>query len=205
MPTYTPRLSSTGMAGSNYWYNNNYNPFYPTYGLPNCTCYAWGRMYEFQGFRPSGLYTGDAGTWWNNAAYQHGSVPKLGACICFSGGPYSGRGHVAIVEKIYSDGSILFSNSGYTRDPQYISSLYFYLRCASPADNFQTGLHGYAGYAGYTFQGFLYSPIDFDPDIDPGEPPTPGPGPQPDPGGGYPTKLLLYKQLIDKRKGRIIT
>lgn len=202
MPTYTPRLNSNNMNGSNYWYNSAYNPFYPTYGLPNCTCYAWGRWYEITGTRPS-LPTGDAGTWFNNVSgYQTGTTPKLGAIICFSGGPYSGRGHVAVVEKIYSDGSIIFSNSGYTRDPSLYTQLYFYLRCAKAADNYQTGYHGYSGYAGYTFQGFIYNPIDFDPDIDPGQP-DPGPGPEPDP-GGYPIKLLLYKRKIYRNRGLIL-
>jgi hypothetical protein len=107
------------------------------------------------------------------------------------------------VEKIYNDGSVLFSNSGYTRNPNLINSLYFYLRCASPADNFQTGRHGYSGYAGYTFQGFIYSPVDFDPDVDPGTPDPPGPDPSPDP-EGYPTKIWLYKRAIERGKGLII-
>lgn len=202
MPTYTPRTTSSGMPGSNFWYNASYNPFYPTYGLPNCTCYAWGRWYEINNSRPS-LPTGDAGTWWNNVSgYQTGSTPKLGAIICFSGGPYSGRGHVAVVEKIYSDGSVLFSNSGYTRDPSLYPSLYFYLRCAHPNDNYQTGAHGYSGYAGYTFQGFIYNPVDFDPDIDP-YPPDPGPGPGPDP-QEYPTKIFLYKRALLRGRGELI-
>lgn len=210
MATYTPRLSRSGMNGSQYWYSNT-NPFYPTYGLPNCTCYAWGRTWENSGAPPFGLPTGDAGTWFNHQdSFQRGQVPKLGAIMCMSGGPpgTSGRGHVAVVEQIYSDGSIMFSNSGYYRgsDQAKWDSLYFYLRCASPSDGYQSGQHGYYGYSGYNIQGFIYNPVDFDPEIDPGPEPGPGPGPEPpDPGGLYPTRLLLYKKQIYRNQGRLIT
>lgn len=206
MPAYVPRLSRQGISGSQYWYSNT-NPFYPTYALPNCTCYAWGRTWESSGSPPYGFPTGDGGTWWGHADnYQRGQTPKLGAVLCMSGGPVgtSGRGHVAVVEKIYSDGSILFSNSGYYRgdDPQVWNNLYFYLRCASPDDNYQTGRHGWSGYGGYNIQGFIYNPVDFDPEIDPGTP-DPGPGPGPEP-GLYPTRLLLYKKQIYRNQGRLV-
>lgn len=208
MATYTPRLSSAGMSGSQYWYSG-VNPFYPTWGLPNCTCYAWGRTWESSGAPPVGLPTGDAGTWFNHQdSFQRGQVPKLGAIMCMSGGPpgTSGRGHVAVVEQIYSDGSIMFSNSGYTRDPNLYNQLYFYLRCASPSDGYQSGQHGYYGYSGYNIQGFIYNPVDFDPEIDPGPEPGPGPGPEPpDPGGLYPTRLLLFKKQFYRNQGRLIT
>lgn len=195
MATYTARTSSSGMLNSPYWYDPALNPFYPTYGLPNCTCYAWGRAYEYLGYWPGGLYTGDAGTWWNNATWQHGSTPKLGAILCLAGGPYSGRGHVAVVEKIYSDGSITCSNSAYDRNPATMAQSYFYLRSGNSGNSW--------GYSEYTLQGFLYSPVDFDPDIDPGptpDPPTPGP----EPGENYPTRLLLFKKQIYRNQGRLI-
>lgn len=38
---FVPRLTSDGMQGNPYWYSRN--PFYLAgYGLPNCTCYAFG-------------------------------------------------------------------------------------------------------------------------------------------------------------------
>lgn len=196
MATYTPRLSRSGMMGSNYWYNSNYNPYYPTYGLPNCTCYAFGRAYEYLGQRP-GLPTGDAGTWFNASNWNKGSTPKLGAIICLAGGPYSGRGHVAVVEKIYSDGTVVFSQSGYTRDPQYIDINYFWTSSGKAANNY--GFH-----SAYIFQGFLYPPTDFDPDVDPDPPPGPGPGPTPEP-GQYPTKIILFKKQIYRNQGRLGT
>lgn len=43
--SYSPRLTDDGMRDSPYWYSMN--PFYIYgYGLPNCTCYAWGRFFE---------------------------------------------------------------------------------------------------------------------------------------------------------------
>lgn len=209
MPTYVSRTTRTGMNGSPYWYTTT-NPLYPRYGLPNCVCYAWGRTWENSGSPPYGLPTGNGGTWYTHQDnYQRGpaSTPKLGAILCMSGGPpgTSGLGHVAVVEKIYSDGSVLFSNSGYYRgnDPDVWNALYFYLRCAHPSDNYQTGRHGYPGFGGYNIQGYIYNPIDFDPEIDPG-PPPPGPGPGPEPGPQL-TNLLLYKKQIYRNQGRLGT
>ena len=43
--SYTPRLTSEGMLNNFHWYSGN--PFYRAgYGLPNCTCYAFGRFWE---------------------------------------------------------------------------------------------------------------------------------------------------------------
>lgn len=159
---FTPRLSSAGMSGSPYWYNSSYNPFYPTYGLPNCTCYAWGRWYEIMGRRPTGLSTGNAENWWHNTTgYERGQVPKLGAIICFADGPYSGLGHVAVVEKISAGGQVTFSNSGYNYK-------YFYLRTGNASNNY-----GYE--RGYRLQGFLYLPDEYEPE------PSPEPEPEPTP------------------------
>ena len=194
MATFTPRLSSSGMLNNPYWYNSTFNPFYPTYGLPNCTCYAWGRWYEITGQWP-GLPTGDAGTWFSNDTHQHGSTPKLGAIICLAGGPYSGRGHVAVVEKIYSDGTVVFSNSAYDRNPQTMPQSYFYTRQGKVSNQY--------GYSEYTFLGFIYCPTDFDPDIDPDDPPDPGPDPPPEP-TQYPTRLLLFKKQFYRNQGRLI-
>ena len=95
----------------------------------------------------------DAELWYPYVAdgYQRGQTPKLGAVICW----HSTRsgGHVAIVEEIYDDGSILTSNSAY-------SGSYFYMKTLKPPTY-------YMGSA-YTFQGFIYNPTDFTP-----IPPTP--------------------------------
>ena len=75
MPSYKPRLDSSGMEGSAYYYGSN--PFHAAgFGLPNCTCYAWGRRYEITGRRPS-LSTGNADTWVDrNTTYEVGMTQK---------------------------------------------------------------------------------------------------------------------------------
>lgn len=144
--TFVPRLNSDGMQGSFYWYSNR-NPFYANgYGLPNCTCYAFGRFWEIsdptkEGLNVPTLPTGDAGTWFNTVSgYEVGSEPALGAVICFPGDP----GHVGIVEVINSDGSIVTSNSAY-------SGTYFYL---SGEDGSLNPSNNYGG-----CQGFIYNPF----------------------------------------------
>ena len=163
MPDYQPRLSRQGMQNNRYWYSS-YNIFWATYnpdrpaprdnwGLPNCTCYAWGRWGEISGGETLHLPTGDAGTWWDSARasghYQTGQTPQLGAIACY----YDpvGMGHVAVVEEIHQDGSITTSNSGYTRldpsDPTY--DWYYFHTYHSPSDYSRPG---------YVFQGFIYNP-----------------------------------------------
>ena len=113
--------------------------------LPNCVGYAWGRFYEISGKRPK-LSRGNAENWYNyNDGYKRGKTPKLGAVIVWSKGKVGvgsdGAGHVAIVEKIYSDGSILISQSGYGGSRFFTSKV----------------PKGYAR-SGYKFLGFIYNP-----------------------------------------------
>ena len=112
----TPRLDDSGMLNNPYWYD--LNPFYISgYGLPNCTCYCWGRRYEITGKAPD-TSLGNADTWFDYAVskgQRTGKEPKLGAIMCWSytGSHASDGGHVAIVEEINDDGSITTSNSAY--------------------------------------------------------------------------------------------
>ena len=147
---FEPRLTDDGIMNNPYWYS--LNPFYLNgYGLANCTCYAFGRFWEISDTNhdysnyPT-LSTGDAEDWWNyNDGYERGQEPQLGAVICFADGPYSGDGHVAIVEEIYEDGSIKTSNSAY-------GGRYFYTEVLYPSNN-------YIPEQGYVFQGFIYNPF----------------------------------------------
>lgn len=143
--TFIPRLDSEGLTSKIYWSNSN--PFTVAgYGLPNCTCYAWGRFWEISdpngdGSNKPTLPTSDAGLWWNNVTgYSTGQTPKLGAVICWSHNN-GGAGHVAIVEQINNDGSFVTSNSAY-------QSTYFYTKTISSDYSL----------SGYTFQGFIYNP-----------------------------------------------
>lgn len=192
---YHPQLSE--YSPDNVWTS----PFYQGalggyYAMPNCTRYCYGRWRSLLGYWPSGLANlGDAEQWWGSVtAYAKGSTPKLGAIICFRDGPYSGLGHVAVVEKIYDDGCVIFSNSAYRGDMWYKKS-------GTAAHQYHDGGHGEPGYeAGYVFQGFIYPPVDFD---GPGDnTPDPGPGP---PGPGYrmnPLLRYMAKKQIYKKQGR---
>lgn len=113
--------------------------------LPNCVGYAWGRAYELLGSKPK-LSRGNAEKWYGyNDGYERGQKPKLGAIMCWEG---KGKlaGHVAVVEKIYSDGSVISSNSNY-------SGTAFYLREFKPP---------YTISSNYEFQGFIYLPKEFE-------------------------------------------
>ncbi len=134
---YAPRKDAPSYSGY-YAPRSSYNPFtvnYNAYG-GNCTWYAWGRAYELLGSRPK-LSTGNAGEWYgynkSNGLYSYGTTPKLGAVACWSG-------HVAVVEEIYSNGSFLISESGWTT---------CYFRTVTIPSN---GTYNGAG----TFQGFIY-------------------------------------------------
>ena len=59
---FVPRL--TAPSTSNRYYYSTDNPFYPAYGMPNCTAYAFGRIYELNGSRPN-LCTGNAEMWYD--------------------------------------------------------------------------------------------------------------------------------------------
>lgn len=144
--SFEPRLDSSGIEGAIYWYSGN--PFYLSgYGLPNCTCYAWGRFWEISdkdgnGSNKPTLPTGDGGEWFPAVTgYETGTTPKLGAVICWS--KSGGAGHVAIVEQILDNGDIVTSNSAY-------QSTFFYTKTIYKADGYNFG--------NYVFQGFIYNP-----------------------------------------------
>ena len=113
--------------------------------IPNCVGYAWGRFIEEQGLKDCDLSRGDAKYWYPHSdKYKRGNTPKLGAVICWTN---SNKGHVAIVEEIYSDKSILISESGY-------NSYYF-----------KTEILKYPYKKGSnTLQGFIYPDVDFEGD-----------------------------------------
>lgn len=121
--------------------------------LPNCVGYAWGRWRELLGAYHN-LSRGNAENWYGNTGdgYKRGSTPKLGAVICWrkgkAGNSSDGAGHVAIVEKINSDGSITTSESAY-------GGARFKTKTYKPSNNYYLG-------SSYTFQGFIYPPIEFE-------------------------------------------
>ena len=139
---YKPRLNAPDEDDPRYYSQENI--FYAAdYGMPNCTCYAWGRAYEISGEEPR-LSPYDACTWYDynaeNGFYDYGDTPKQGAIACWAyadGGP----GHVAVVEDVEGD-TVLLSNSAYSGAEFYIDTV--------PADNPSEGRDG------WIFQGYIY-------------------------------------------------
>ena len=119
--------------------------------LPNCVGYAWGRAYEIMGKRPT-LSKADAEKWYGNTSdgYTRSQTARIGAIACWSKGSVTddsdGAGHVAVVEQINVDGSIVTSNSDY-------SGRRFYTRTFT----------GIPTMTNYHFQGYIYLPIDVTP------------------------------------------
>lgn len=156
---YTPRFTREGMQGSIY-YESNQNPYVAGgFGLPNCTCYAWGRRWEILGTPDSKLPTGNAQDWYAPASargYEVGQTPALGAIACYGYSGSSMGGHVAIVEEIHPS-YIRTSNSGYYRgsDMSVWWSQYFFMDTVYNSNNF---VPSWGGKYGAYFQGFIYLP-----------------------------------------------
>lgn len=106
--------------------------------LPNCVGYAYGRFMECANIQSCNLPTTDAKEWFKTAPYLKGQQAKQGAIACWNGGEH---GHVAFVEEVYANGSILTSQSNYG-GVRWESKV-----MTPPYDKF--GLH---------FQGFIYNP-----------------------------------------------
>lgn len=117
--------------------------------LPNCVGYAWGRAYEIMGSRPT-LSKNNAERWYGEEAegYIRSQTPRVASIICWAkgvaGDSSDGAGHVAVVEQVNSDGSILTSNSDYSGRRFYTMEL----------------SKGYS-LSGFTFQGFIYLPVSY--------------------------------------------
>lgn len=158
---YVPRFTQPE-SGNPYWtgtayggYNRQIIP--ADYGslsawtgsvLANCTGYVHGRWMELGGRTSDnfGISNGNASTYFTyNDGYERGQVPRLGAIACYSGGLYGGAGHVAIVEKINADGSLIYSQSDY--------GLSIFSTPTVPAGSYNPWSN-----LGLIFQGFIYHP-----------------------------------------------
>lgn len=115
--------------------------------LPNCVGYAYGRSLEIaQKDSIPELPSCNAEDWNDTCKWEHGQVAKPGAVVCWRSGKNwnssDGCGHVAVVEEVYSDGSYLISESGW-------SGFYFRTKKLSSNNYYGNGL---------TFECFLYNP-----------------------------------------------
>lgn len=116
-----------------------------------CVGYSWGRWREILGKNPN-LSLNNAENWWaHNDGYKRGKTPKVGAVICWrkgqAGNASDGAGHVAVVEQVKSNGDIIVSESHYGGTRWRLKTY--------TAPNYYLG-------SSYTFQGFIYIPIEFD-------------------------------------------
>ena len=163
---FQARLNRSGMAQLPYWKNSEGNP-YPR--LPNCTCYTFGRWWEILGYRPDVLkFTpgyGNGGLWYDqlvNKGLLHGSTPRLGAIACWKDPAGNNAGHVAVVEQIIDNETILTSNSGYTRESaEEEERLYFWTEtCTYVQGRGYCSSWELSAQYNYTNQGFIYLPSD---------------------------------------------
>ena len=145
--------------------------------LANCVGYASGRFNEI--INEARQTTGCTYKYLNcnaegfierakSAGLQIGSTPKVGAIMCWQKGNTlnggDGAGHVAIVERVYSNSSVYTSESGY-------GSTAFWNQTRSNSN----GKWGCG--SGYSFRGFIYLPSDVQAIVDGTTPaPTPTPG-----------------------------
>lgn len=115
--------------------------------LPNCVGYAYGRFMEECGAHSCNLSTGNAQNWFGYAdGYPRGQKPKPGAVMCWANKPGQKYGHVAIVEEVLYDGTVIASMSNWSED----GSLPYWERRTYPAP--------YLSPTGLPFQGFIYNP-----------------------------------------------
>lgn len=113
--TFTRRNSPPSTSSSYYYGSNGYQG----YSMPNCTAYAYGRIYEINGNRPN-VSQNNACKWFSynkdNGAYPYSTdpyAPQLGAVVCYG----SGNGHVQVVEEVGNDSGgayICVSESNYS-------------------------------------------------------------------------------------------
>lgn len=147
--------------------------------LANCVGYASGRFNEIinEARESTGCtykYLNCNAEWFieraKEAGLQIGSTPRVGAIMCWQKGTVDGggdgAGHVAIVERVYSNSSVYTSESGY-------GSTAFWNQDRSNSN----GRWGCG--SGYSFRGFIYLPNDVQKIVDGGSQPAPAPTPTP--------------------------
>jgi surface antigen len=143
-----------------YYASSTYCPFVASgYGMfqigGNCTSYSYSRFAELLDKKPNGLPTSNAENWYQDVTnFDKGQTPKLGAIVCWKQGTVhkstDGAGHVAVVEKINTDKSILISESGQNGKNSFL---------------FRTRTLTYPyKLSGYQLEGFIYNGIDYESD-----------------------------------------
>lgn len=194
MSEYTPRLTAPSTSDLR-WIQVDYGGYNgcivgssgPPSVLPNCTGYVHGRCMEIAGINTDsmGLSFGNAVTYysWSDDSWLRESVPSLGAVACYKSLPWWSSdapdpGHVAIVEQIIDENTIVVSQSDYGGQ-----------RFTTHTLRREWGWTPYEspGAWGVEFLGFLKNPYVEQP-----------PGPVPTPGSNDPKYAILF--LAKKRK-----
>ena len=149
---FLERLSSSGMQDNPYWYSLTYNWFAKDdLWLPNCTAFSCGRSSSLCGLNVKNeIPRGNAQTWYSTSKWAKSSTPKVGAIGVWGGGQY---GHVGIVERVNADGTVLLSQSNYTRASKAsMIANYFVL------GTYKCEVGKVTKGIGWTFLGFLINP-----------------------------------------------
>ena len=122
------RRTTAPEYGNVYYYNGAYNPFIAVGCIGECTWYVWGRAYEILGHWPniSKWYAKDFYSYnVNTGAYPYGNEPKLGAIACFAPNNHAYEtGHVAIVEAVGGDGSVILSEYNFVSRHAFSANRY---------------------------------------------------------------------------------
>lgn len=168
MITFTPRMTIPS-SDNKYYIRKDFGGYSPCIAgkpnaiggaksaLANCVGYAWGRIAEITknplikiGFRSlSSGWPANAQEWLsyaNNCGFTTGMTPKLGAVACWRNKANT-SGHVAVVEKLLDNGSIVVSESAYKG---------FAFRVSYLSKTFYKN--------GLVFQGFIYLNEEVRPD-----------------------------------------
>lgn len=135
------RTTSEGINESP-WYTTQNHYWKTGYGMPNCTAYAHGRVQEICGHEIP-YEQGNAISFSYKSFAKKVDQPTFGAFAVWGGTYY---GHVAVVEHVYEDGTILISESNY-------GGSFFNTAILSPSNNYNNSglpLVGFYLYDGVT-------------------------------------------------------
>lgn len=104
----------------NKYYYSKLNFDYP-HLVDQCVWYAWGRLLELgipYEEMVKKILRSNAENWYNDTKFEKRTFPSPGDVLCYSSGKIhnkkDGMGHVAIVEHVYPNLTILISESGPT-------------------------------------------------------------------------------------------
>lgn len=145
---YAKRLNESGTRTLPCYSSNTWNAYAETDArMPNCTAYAFGRSSEIYGanIRNFVMFNrkggGNANQWFSTTLWEKGKKPKVGAIACWDGD----LGHVAVVEEVINDETIVVSQSNY-------GGTYFEVK------TYNAVVGQITKGVGLVFQGYIYNP-----------------------------------------------